>query len=292
MKILLFGRSGQLGWEANRTLAPLGEVHAFNSSELDLTQYDKLRDVIRQIKPHVIVNTSAYTDVDRAESEPELAMAVNAKAPGIMAEEARLLNAVLIHYSTDYVFDGTKGTAYIETDATNPLNVYGQSKLAGEQAISQVGGAHVILRTSWVYSARGNGFVKKVLGWSRKQKILKMVTDQVGSPTWARMLAGVTSEMIACSLADPLAYFSERNGTYHLSGSGSVTRFDFAQMILSLDPQRQEQITQRLEPALTVDFPTPAQRPLMTPLDCLHFERVFGLRIPEWEESLRMAMAE
>lgn len=290
MKILLFGKSGQVGWEANRTLAPLGEVYAFNSSELNLTQFDKLRDVIRQIKPHIIVNASAYTDVDRAESEPELAMAVNAKAPGIMAEEARSLNSVLIHYSTDYVFDGTKGTAYIETDATNPLNVYGQSKLAGEQAVSQVGGAHVILRTSWVYSLRGNGFVSKVLSWSRKQETLRIVSDQVGSPTWARMLAEITSAMLVRSLPNQNDYFGERSGLYHLGGSGSISRYDFAREILRLDPKAEEQVTKRVEPALTADFPTQVLRPLTTTLACIRFERFFDLQIPGWVDCLKMAM--
>ncbi len=291
MKILLFGKTGQLGWEAHRTLAPLGKIHAFGPDELDLTQLDQLARLIREIQPQVIVNASAYTDVDRAESEPDIAMTINAKAPGVMAEEARVLGAALIHYSTDYVFDGLKGGgAYLEEDGTNPLNVYGQSKLAGEKAIGQVGDAYVILRTSWVYSLHGNGFVAKVLSWSRKQKMLKVVADQVGSPTWARMLAEVTSAMTARSLPNPHDYFMEQSGVYHVSGSGGVSRFEFAKAILRYDPRSQEQVTEGIEPALTVDFPNPAQRPFATPLDCSRFEHVFGLRLPNWEESLQLAM--
>lgn len=290
MKILLFGKNGQLGWEAQRTLASLGEIYAFGSKELDLTRLDQLEKLIRKIRPQIIVNASAYTDVDRAEAEVDLAMTINANAPGVMAAEARALNAVFVHYSTDYVFDGSKGSDYLEEDGTNPLNVYGQSKLAGEQAIGQVGGAHVILRTSWVYSLRGNSFVTKVLSWARKQKTLKIVSDQIGSPTWARMLAEITSAMLARSMTDPYEYFMERSGVYHLGGSGSVSRFDFARAILQWDQQPQEQMTERIEPALTADFPTPAKRSLVTPLDCSRFVRIFGLQLPGWEESLRLAL--
>ncbi len=290
MKILLFGKNGQLGWELQRTLAPLGEVHAFGSSSLNVADLRALERVINEVRPQVIVNASAYTAVDRAEEEAELAMQVNARAPAVMAESARKLGALLIHYSTDYVFDGTKNTAYTEDDSTNPLNVYGQSKLNGEQAIGQVGGAYVIFRTSWVYSLRGDSFVSKVLSWSRKQETLRIVTDQVGSPTWARMLAEVTSAALARGLPALKDYFSARDGIYHLGGSGSVSRFDFVRAILRLDPNAGEQKTKNLEPALTSDFPTPACRPLFTPLDCSRFEDAFGLRLPGWEAGLRMAL--
>lgn len=291
MKILLFGRNGQLGWEAQRTLKPLGEVIACGRVELDLTNLDALRRLIREVRPGIIINAAAYTSVDKAESEPELARVINAKAPGIMAEEAHALNIPLIHVSTDYVFDGEKGSPYTEEDKTNPLNVYGQTKLEGEQAIGQVGGAHVILRTSWVYSLRGESFVSKVLAWSREQETLKVVSDQVGSPTWARMLAEAISGMVERSLPNLREYFGERRGIYHLGGKGFVSRFDFAKAILSLDPRSEEQMTRRLEPALTADFPTPARRPLFAALDCSRFERIFGARLPGWEESLKLAMA-
>jgi len=292
MKILLFGKTGQLGWELERTLAPLGEVHALGPDQLDLTRLDVLATWIRDLKPQVVVNASAYTAVDKAESEVDLARAINVDAPRVMAEEARALNAALIHYSTDYVFDGEKNSAYTEQDATNPLNEYGQTKLDGEGAIAQVGGAHVILRTSWVYSLRGEGFVTKVLKWARSQETLRIVSDQVGSPTWARMLAEVTSAMLARSSSSPHDYFIERSGMYHLGGSGSVSRFDFTQAILRLDPKPEEQIVKRLEPARTADFPTPALRPLKTVLDCSKFERIFGLSMPLWEDALRLAMGE
>ncbi|MEK6753843.1 MAG: dTDP-4-dehydrorhamnose reductase [Chloroflexota bacterium] len=290
MRILLFGKNGQLGWELERTLAPLGEVHAYGSSSLDVADLKALERVINEVKPQVIVNASAYTAVDRAEEEVDLAMQVNAHAPAVMAESARKLNATLIHYSTDYVFDGAKNAAYAEDDSTNPLNVYGQSKLNGEQAIGQVGGAHVIFRTSWVYSLRGDGFVSKVLSWSRKQETLRIVTDQTGSPSWARMLAEVTLAVIAQSLPASQKYFSEKSGIYHLGGTGSVSRFDFVCAILRLDPKAGEQKTKSVEPALTADFPTPACRPLVTPLNCSRFESAFGLRLPGWEESLRLAL--
>lgn len=289
-KILIFGKTGQLGWELQRCLAPLGEIHSYGSSDLDLTQVDKLVKIIRVIRPSIIVNASAYTAVDRAETEHELAFAINAKAPEVMAEEARLLNAVFVHYSTDYVFDGTKSFAYSEDDQTNPLNVYGQSKLAGERSILQVGGAYIILRTSWVYSLRGDSFVTKVLSWARAHETLKIVSDQIGSPTWARMLAEVTAAMLTEGRLSLYENFYEKRGVYHLAGAGSVSRFDFAKMILKLDPRATEQVTKRLEPALTVDFPTPAQRPLVTMLDCSNFEKTFTLLIPHWEDCLRLAL--
>ena len=290
MRILLFGKTGQLGWELNRALAPLGDIIAFGPDELDLIDVDALTRTIREIQPGLLVNASAYTAVDRAEQESEIAMLLNEKVPMVMAEEARRLNAPFIHYSTDYVFDGTKTAAYTEDDPTNPLNVYGQSKLKGEQAIGQVGGAHVILRTSWVYSLRGDGFVSKVLSWARKQETLKIVTDQVGSPTWARMLAEVTSAMTARSSPDAWEYFLEKSGIYHLGGAGGVSRFDFTRAILELDPHPEEQKVKGLEAALTADFPTPAQRPLTTTLDCSRFFRTFGLSLPNWRDTLRLAL--
>lgn len=289
-KVLIFGKTGQLGWELQRALAPLGTVYALSHKELDLTHLSALRDLIREIKPQVVVNASAYTAVDKAESEPELAHKINVDAPYVMAEEARALHAVFIHYSTDYVFDGKKNSAYTEQDATNPLNVYGQTKWKGEQAIGQVGGAHVILRTSWVYSLRGEGFVTKVLKWARSQETLKIVSDQVGSPTWARMLAETTALMLARSTPNPFDYFSERAGVYHLGGVGAVSRLDFAQEILRLDPHKAEQICKRLEPALTADFPTPALRPLKTTLDCSRFNTTFGVSLPSWQTALQLAL--
>lgn len=290
MKLILFGRTGQLGWELQRTLAPLGEVHALGPDELDLSDLKALDGVMRSVKPQIVVNASAYTAVDRAEHEPDLAMRINAHAPRVMAETARALGAVLLHYSTDYVFDGTKSTPYTEDDPVNPLNVYGQSKLGGEQAIGQVGGAHLILRTSWVYSLRGDGFVTKTLSWARRQETLRIVTDQVGSPTWARMLAEVSAALIARGLPVLQDYFLERGGVYHLGGAGVVSRFEFARRVLQLDPRPEEQIVRALQPALTTEFSTPAHRPLFTPLDCSRFEQMFGVHLPGWDNTLELAM--
>jgi dTDP-4-dehydrorhamnose reductase len=292
MRILLLGRTGQLGWELQRTIAPLGNIFALGPEELNLTGLEALARLIHELHPQVIVNASAYTAVDRAEGQVELAMQINALAPAVMAKAAQTLNAVLIHFSTDYVFDGEKDSPYIEEDGTNPLNVYGQSKLSGEQFIAQTGCAHIILRTSWLYSLRGNNFVSKTLAWARQQETLRIVSDQVGSPTWARMLAEITAAMLAQSLPASQAYFSTRSGIYHLGGSGSVSRLEFARTLLQLDPHSDEQQVRYLEPASTGDFPISARRPLRTSLDCSRFESTFGLRLPNWEESLRLAMSD
>jgi dTDP-4-dehydrorhamnose reductase len=287
MKILLIGINGQLGWELNRTLLPLGDVIGVDYPEIDLAQERSIRDWVERIRPAVIVNAAAYTAVDKAESEPELAMAVNGTAPGILAEGARELGAALIHFSTDYVYDGTKGEAYIETDLPNPLNVYGWTKLAGDQNIQQVGGVTLIFRTTWVYSIRQGGFVQKVLSWARNNETLRIVSDQVGSPSWARMLAEVTAQVLAKGGNDPTPYLYERRGLYHLGGEGAVNRLDWAKAILKYDPKREEQIVKEILPAKTEDFPTPAERPLYSPVKCDLFADTFGLRLPEWEVALK-----
>ena len=290
MKILLLGKNGQLGWELNRTLQPLGEVFAFDYPDVDMADARNIREIVRQTKPDVIYNATAYTDVDKAESEPDLAEAVNVIGPGILAEEARKLNAVLIHYSTDYVFDGKKGSPYIETDIPNPLNVYGLSKLHGEQAIQQVGGVYLIFRTSWLYSLRGNSFVNKVLQWARTQKTLRIVDDQIGSPTWARMLAEATTQVIAQSRGDPSGYLTEKAGLYHLAGKGAASRYTWANNILDFDPHRYEQIVRELQIAKTSDFPTTAVRPLFSVLSCSAFEKTFDLMLPSWQKTLLFAL--
>ena len=290
MRILLLGKNGQLGWELQRTLATLGEVIAVDYPEIDLAQEGAAQKAVRQTRPRLIVNASAYTAVDQAESEEGLAYAVNARAPGVLAEQAVDLGAALIHYSTDYVFDGSKGSPYIESDTPNPLNVYGRSKLAGEQAIEHIGGAHLILRTSWVYSLRRDSFVTKVLQWSRKQPSLRIVDDQVSNPTWARMLAETTAQLIAKAGGDPSGWLGERRGLYHLAGNGYASRLEWAQAILSHDPHKEEQVTREILPAHTAVFPTLAQRPLFSALNCDKFAHTFGLCLPGWEDALRMAM--
>jgi dTDP-4-dehydrorhamnose reductase len=239
----------------------------------------------------VIVNATAYTAVDRAENEADLAYAINATAPGLLAQEARRIGAALIHYSTDYVFDGTKGSPYIENDPPHPLGVYGLSKLEGEEAVEQAGGAAVILRTSWVYSLRRDSFVTKVLSWGRQQKHLRLVSDQISGPTWARMLAEITTQLLAQSGNDPFGWLAEHQGLYHLAGSGYCSRLEWGKAILQMDPHREEQIVEEILPAMTADFPTPARRPLFSALDCSRFNEVFGLRLPDWKHALSLAMS-
>jgi dTDP-4-dehydrorhamnose reductase len=273
-----------------RTCSPLGELIGLDYPAVDLSDSAGLRELIRNTKPDIIINAAAYTNVDKAEIEPELARAINAVAPGVLAEEAKRLNAAFIHYSTDYVFDGRKGAPYVESDAPNPLNVYGQTKLEGEQAVQAVGGAYLILRTSWVYSMRQGGFVSKVLQWSRQQEVLRVVDDQISSPTWARMLAAATALALAQGRDDPAGYISEKAGLYHIAGSGACSRYEWAKAILELDPKKSEHKVQQLLPAKSSQFPTPAERPLVSVLDCGKFAQVFGLRLPAWRESLQLAM--
>ena len=291
MKILLIGKNGQLGWELQRALSPLGDVTAVDLPEVDLVDERAIRKLVRRIKPTVIVNPAAYTSVDRAESEPDVAWAVNGIAPGILAEEALDLQAGLIHFSTDYVFDGTTGKVYVEGDHPNPLNVYGKSKLAGEQAIQRVGKAFLIIRTSCVYSTRLGGFVNKVLQWARQQSILRIASDQVSNPTWCRMLAEAIAQVLVMGKQNIYLWLDERKGIYHLTGAGYVSRFEWARAILDLDPRRNEQIVEELRPALTAEFPTPATRPLYTPLCSERFYDTFGLWLPGWRETLELAMS-
>jgi dTDP-4-dehydrorhamnose reductase len=285
-KVLLIGKNGQVGWELQRTCCTLGELVAVDYPEIDLADPDGLRRLIRTVKPTVLINAAAYTNVDKAESEPELARRVNALAPAVMAEEARKLNAAFIHYSTDYVFDGAKGSPYVETDALNPINVYGATKLEGERAVQAAGGAYIIFRTSWVYSLRQGGFVTKVLQWARQQTILRIVDDQIGSPTWARMLAEATAQVIAQGRAEPVEYIKEKAGLYHLAGGGSCSRYEWAKAILELDPKKEEQVVKELLPAKSTDFPTPAVRPANTGLACTQFNNVFYMNFLNWVIAL------
>jgi dTDP-4-dehydrorhamnose reductase len=292
MNIVLFGKNGQLGWEFQRSLQLLGNVVALDREDLDLCDLEAVQEILRRVEPSLIINASAYTDVDGAEKSPDLARRINAQAPGVMAEMSRQLGALLIHYSTDYVFDGKANTPYTEMDPTHPLNVYGQSKLEGEENIKQAADAYLILRTSWVYSLRGNSFVNKVLGWSRKNSILRIVDDQISGPTWARMLAELTVLLLAQDQANGYERLRERSGIYHLAGSGYTSRYEWAKQILANDPRRSEQIIQVIEPGRSAEFPSPATRPLFSALDCSRFEETFGLRLPAWDKALGLAMAE
>lgn len=290
MRILLLGNTGQLGWELERTLASLGELNACDYPSLDLTDPHSFLQMFNDCHPHLLVNATAYTAVDRAESQPELSRAINATAPGVMAEVARQHGTAFIHYSTDYVFDGRKDTPYVESDLPNPLGVYARTKLEGEQAVRQVGGAYVILRTSWVYSLRRDSFVTKILTWARQQEELKLVTDQVGNPTWARMLAQATGQLACLAMDDPYNWFSAHQGLYHLAGSGYCSRFEWAQEILQLDPHKDQQLVRQLLPAQSAEFPSPAQRPLFSALNCDLFSNTFHLHLPDWKFALKLAM--
>ena len=290
MKTILFGRNGQLGSELQRVLAPLGDVAAVDYQEIDLQNDSAVEEFIRSQSPSVIVNASAYTAVDRAEQEQELAFQVNGRAPELMAKLALELKAAFIHVSTDYVFDGMLGRPYMETDRPNPLNIYGKSKLAGEQSVQRVGGAYLIFRTSWVYSMTGNSFVNKILEWARKNPNLRVVDDQVGNPTWARSLAEMIGQLLEKADDSPFDYFEKYAGVYHLAGRGYISRFDMAKEIIRLASIREPGLISSLQPARTSEFPAPAERPLFSALDCAHFESTFGLRLPEWQSALEHAM--
>jgi dTDP-4-dehydrorhamnose reductase len=285
MNVLLIGNTGQVGWELQRTLAPLGNVTAIDYPDINLTDLDNTRGWVRQVHPQVIVNAAAYTAVDKAETDLETAHAINATAPGVLAEEARTLSAAFIHYSTDFVFDGEKTTPYVETDPTNPLGAYGRTKLDGEIAVEQVGGASITLRTAWVYSTRRPSFVTKTLEWARKFPELRIVTDQVGCPTWCRMLAEVTALVIAMGGNSLAPWLVERRGIYHLAGEGGCSRYEWAQAILKYDPLPDLRAAKALHPAKTADFPTPAARPAYSVLNCDKIANTFGLRLPPWEGS-------
>jgi dTDP-4-dehydrorhamnose reductase len=290
-KIILFGKNGQLGWELQRILPCLGQVIALDYDELDLSDLKVLQARLNETKPDLIINASAYTAVDQAETERDLAMKINGQAPGVMAEAARRSSAMFVHYSTDYVFDGAKESPYVETDLPRPLNVYGESKLAGELAVQQAGEAYLILRTSWVYSTRlQSGFVNKVLAWARQKETLRIVDDQIGCPTWARMLAEVTALLLAKGGDQPFDYVKSRSGIYHLAGKGGTSRYEWAQAILANDPHRDEQSVKDLGSASSSEFRTPALRPAYSVLNCALFENTFGLCIPGWGESLALAM--
>jgi len=267
-----------VGWELERTLAPLGEVIATDRSTLDLSDIDAVRRVVREVKPEIIVNAAAYTAVDRAESEPELAMRINGIAPRVLAEEAKRLGALLLHYSTDYVFDGTKSTPYVESDVPSPINAYGQSKLAGEQAIEASGASHLILRTSWVYGPRGKNFLLTMLRLARERDELHVVNDQRGTPTSAIALASATAQILWRRRA-------EANGLCHLTSAGETTWFGFAEAILERAHPKLKSVP-RLVPITTAEYVTPAKRPANSVLDCSNASRSLGVQLADWRSGL------
>jgi dTDP-4-dehydrorhamnose reductase len=289
--ILLTGASGQVGWELRRALAPMGRVVAPSSAELDLADPDAIRRIAREVRPHMIVNPAAYTAVDKAESEPELAMAVNGIAPGVLAEEAKRMHAMLVHYSTDYVFDGSKSGPYREIDPASPPSSYGRSKLAGEEAIRAVGLPHLIFRTSWVYGARGKNFMRTILRLAHERESLKVVDDQIGAPTWSRMIAQATA--LALTHGDLHA----TAGTYHLTCAGSTSWHGFARAIVQEFRSRSAAPQLRLAPDAieaipSEQYPTPAKRPDNSVLDNAKLAKTFGLELPDWRGCLEMVLDE
>ena len=289
MTILLLGKDGQVGWQLQRSLAPHGQVVACGRAECDLGNLDQLRSVIRQIKPSVIVNAAAYTAVDRAESEKMLAICINGEAPGVLAEEAALVGALLIHYSTDYVFDGQKGTPYVESDGTGPQSVYGSSKLLGEQAIVAVNCRSVIFRTSWVFGARGGNFVKTILRLAREKDALNVVADQIGSPTPAAMIATVSGLVLGMLRQGRLMEVDEHR-LYHLAAANPLSWHGFAQTIVEqaaampgFDLRLRPEAIQAIPSSA---YPTPAKRPMNSRLDCTKLETDFDLQMPDWQPYL------
>ncbi|NYT58691.1 dTDP-4-dehydrorhamnose reductase [Alcaligenaceae bacterium] len=291
MKILLLGKNGQLGWELQRSLAPLGEVVAFGSSgQGNLADLDGLAQTVSSVAPDVIVNAGAYTAVDKAQSEPGLAQLVNASAPGVLADQARRLGAWLLHYSTDYVFDGSGDTPWRESDPTGPLNVYGRSKLAGEAAILASGCRHLIFRTSWVYAARGGNFAKTMLRLGGERDQLTVIADQFGAPTGADLLADVSAHAIRSAIQRP-----EVSGLYHLVAGGETSWHGYASHVLEWARKAGRPIKvapEAIAPVPTSAFPTPARRPGNSRLNTQKLQTTFGLTLPHWQTGVERLLTE
>ena len=294
MKILLLGKNGQVGWELQRSLAPLGEVIAVDhdSKELcgDFTNMQGLIQTVRAIAPDIIVNAAAHTAVDKAESEPEIARTINALAPTLLAQEAKRSGAWLIHYSTDYVFDGNGDKPWVETDDTKPLNVYGKTKLEGEQFIRQSGCKHLILRTSWVYAARGGNFAKTMLRLAKERDSLSVINDQIGAPTGAELLADLTAHAIRTALLKP-----ELSGLYHVVASGETSWHGYASYVIDIAQNAGESMwitPEDVLPVPTSSYNTPAKRPLNSRLDTNKFQAAFGLTLPHWQLGVKRMLTE
>ena len=286
---LVIGKNGQVGWELCRTLAPLGKITSIDFPDIDLTNPDSIRQCVREMGPSVIVNAAAYTAVDKAESEADRCQQINGVAPGILSEEGRRLGALIVHYSTDYVFDGLlpDGGAYTEEDAPNPLSVYGRAKLAGDQAVQALNPKHLIFRLCWVYGARGQNFMLTMMRLAREREKLRVVNDQFGSPTWCRLVAETTSLALKQALAapDPTALA----GVYHMAASGYTTWHQFARAIVDQMPTAGKKCTV-VEPITTPEYPLPAQRPARSILSCNKLKRTFGLQLPTWEAGLQSVL--
>ncbi len=284
--ILLTGKNGQVGWELKRSLALLGNVVAVDIQDCDLCNTDDIRNLVRRVNPTLIVNPAAYTAVDKAESEQTLAHAVNAVAPGVLAEEAKKIGAPIIHYSTDYVFDGTKKEPYNETDEPNPTTVYGKTKRDGEKAVEASGARHVILRLAWVYGMRGNNFVLTMLRLAKEKKEIRVVEDQVGSPSWSRMIAEATA-LIANEFLNSQ---DTKNSVFHLPSGDSTSWYNFAKAIFSLGEHRFFANKPKVVPISTSEYPTPAPRPAYSVLQGDKVKDVFGISMPSWQDQLELSM--
>lgn len=300
MKILLLGRDGQVGWELQRSLAPLGELVALGRDDAanlgglcgDLTQLDALAQTVRTVRPDVIVNAAAHTAVDKAESEPDLARTLNALAPGVLADAAQALGAWLVHYSTDYVFNGSGDRPWKEGDATGPLSVYGRTKLEGEQAVQQRCQRHLVFRTSWVYAARGGNFAKTMLRLAQTRETLQVIDDQLGAPTGAELLADVTAHAIRQAVAAPA---SDLAGVYHLAASGCTSWYEYAKYVIARMDTAQpaiKKVATDIRPVPTSAFPTPARRPNNSRLDTTKLQTTFGLVLPHWQAGLTRMLNE
>lgn len=295
MKILLFGRNGQVGWELQRSLAPLGDVVALGSGaeeglDGDFRDPAAVARTVRTVRPDAVVIAAAYTAVDKAESEPELARTVNALAPGAIAEAARAVGAAVIHYSTDYVFDGGGTRPWSEGDATGPLSVYGRTKLEGEQAIAAAQPLHLVLRTSWVYAARGGNFAKTMLRLARERDRLTVIDDQVGAPTGADLLADVTAHALPALLADP-----SKAGIYHVAAAGETTWHGYARFVVGKAQQRGDLLKagpDQVDAVPTTAFPTPARRPHNSRLSTARFRAAFDLTLPPWQQGVARMLDE
>ena len=288
MRILLTGKNGQVGFELQRALAPLGSIRAVGLDECDLADEQAIRHLIRHYRPEVIVNPAAYTAVDRAESEPDAAFAVNGRAPEIIGEEADRLGALVVHYCTDYVFDGGKPDAYTEADTPHPLNVYGKSKEAGTRALGSITAKHLIFRTSWVFGAYGNNFAKTILRLAQEREELKVVADQVGAPTSAALLADATAQILGqyrqCPSQDAFPY-----GLYNLAAGGETSWCGYAQTVVAAalaDGQALRLRPENIRPIATAEYPLPAPRPANSRLATDLLQQTFGLRLPPWQEGL------
>jgi dTDP-4-dehydrorhamnose reductase len=291
--VLVFGSNGQIGWELQRTLAPLGRIIPIDRSMANIENPEAIRDVIRRTRPSVIVNAAAYTSVDRAESERDLAIRINGVAPGVMADEAKRAGALMVHYSTDYVFDGSASRPYTEDDRAQPVTAYGVSKLAGDEAVLASGAAAYVLRIAWVYAKRGNNFLRTIQRLASERDELRIVADQHGSPTWAHAIAEATAHVISVVQDRKAKSESEPPpGVYHLAAPNHTTWHGFAAAILSAMAADGQRARPKLTPILTADYPTPARRPQWSVLDSEKLRGAFGVQLPSWESQLAMCLAD